>query len=103
MVSLDGLIFDEREPAPQLAGLNRGTVHRLDGGRLFVVVDALPEVEHGPCAWSRPAAHAHSNPEGGNTGIVTVSGPPVGTPCLVAFAGPGLADPWVIAFSGWPA
>lgn len=87
-------------PGPQLA-----TVSRIDGPDLYVELRSQTGVEMGPCHWSRQAAHSHSNPEGGNTGTLTVATPPTGTGCLVLFASDTALDPfpWVVAFDAWPA
>lgn len=88
-----GKTKQQQFPRPQVA-----TVRKVTGTDLYVEVDGLV---HGPCRWGRPAAHSHSNPEGGLTGMTNLATPPIGTECLVSFADDGIADPWVIAWDGW--
>lgn len=98
---LEDLMLDRRDPAPQFAGPEPAKVLRVEGAKLVVALESMPAVEVA-CSWSKPAAHAHTDPDG-QTGFSGGANPPAGTRCLVLFAGLGAADPWVVAFSGWPA
>lgn len=91
-----------RLPSRQFDGPQPATVLRVTGGQLFVELDAAAGLEVGPCFWSRPAAHSHSDPDGA-TGTYNPADPAAGTRCLVLFAGAGVTDPWVVAFDRWPA
>lgn len=89
-MSLDSLLLGDRtRPRQQFRGPQPATVNRLDGADLYVELAALPDVEVGPCRWSKPDA--------------TTAAPAVGTACLVQLVGDGLGDAWVIAWDRWPA
>lgn len=113
-----------REPAraQQFTGPQEATVLRVEpDGQLYAALLELPELEVGPCVWSRPAVtqagvHTHTvtdSLDGGGTATRTTSQsgghehdsglPPDGTGCLLLFTGTDLSRPWVVAFDGWPA
>lgn len=102
MSSVESIVLGKRTAPPQFDGPQPATVLKVIGSDLYVELEAVDGLEVGPCAWSRPAGHFHTNPEGGSTGTVSASTPPAGTRCLVVFAGAGVTDPWVIGWDGWP-
>lgn len=102
-MSLDALVLGTPRPRRQFTGPQPAAVVRVTDGALYVELDALPDVEVGPCAWSRPLPpHRHADPDG-LTGETVSADPPAGTRCLVALVGDGLGGPWLLAWDGWPA
>lgn len=93
-MTLEQLVTDRRTARPAFPRPQRARVTRtVAPSSVYVALDALPDVEHGPCAWQQPPA----------AGTAPRPLPPAGTACLVYFAGDGIADPWLVTFDRWPA